>query len=193
MCSSRNATTDGMRPAVLADRDHAEAPSPLRLASWSSVGSSLTHGAHQVAHRFTSTGLPLKSARLVSSPSGSLNVAVRRGLALVAAVDAFDRARLGGRLRLRWRGLLCGFLARGEREQRAAIRSRIRACAAAASARRGERLVGAHEAPRVILAHCRCSALAGCGRVADLKPARRPAASGQAADGANHADRRTNC
>src|SRR4029453_15835767 len=41
-------------------------------ASRSSVGSSLTHGAHQVAHRLTSTGTPLKSSMLMSPPSGSL-------------------------------------------------------------------------------------------------------------------------
>jgi argininosuccinate lyase len=44
-------------------------------ANLSMVGNSLTHGAHQVAHRLTSTGVPLKSARLMSPPSGSLNVA----------------------------------------------------------------------------------------------------------------------
>ena len=41
-------------------------------ASLSSVGSSLTHGAHQVAQRLTRVGTPLKSARLMSPPSGSL-------------------------------------------------------------------------------------------------------------------------
>ena len=56
-CASRNATTDGVRPHVLADRDHAES-AVLRLARRSSVGSSFTQGAHHVAHRFTSIGFP---------------------------------------------------------------------------------------------------------------------------------------
>src|SRR5689334_5519714 len=44
-------------------------------ASLSSVGSSLTHGAHQLAHKFTNVGLPAKAFRVVSLPSGSLKLA----------------------------------------------------------------------------------------------------------------------
>ena len=42
--------------------------------SFSSVGNSLTHGAHQLAHRLTSTGTPLNLAILMSPPSGFLNI-----------------------------------------------------------------------------------------------------------------------
>jgi hypothetical protein len=42
-------------------------PSPATL---SSVGISPTHGPHQVAHRFTSTGLPLKLAIVSARPAG---------------------------------------------------------------------------------------------------------------------------
>src|SRR5206468_3061119 len=49
-------------------------------ASASSVGSSFTHGAHQLAHRFTSSGLPVKSARCTGWPSGSLNGLAGAGL-----------------------------------------------------------------------------------------------------------------
>ena len=54
-----------LRRHVLADRDDPElAVVGLRLlAAAASVGNSLTHGAHQLAHRLTSTGVPLNSAR----------------------------------------------------------------------------------------------------------------------------------
>src|SRR3546814_8493141 len=43
---------------------------PCSTASLSSTGISITHGPHHVAHRLTSSGLPLKSASVTSSPSG---------------------------------------------------------------------------------------------------------------------------
>src|SRR3546814_7211285 len=43
---------------------------PFCTASASSVGSSATHGAHHVAHRLSSTGVPLKSASVTVLPSG---------------------------------------------------------------------------------------------------------------------------
>ena len=43
-------------------------------SSFCSVGNSLTHGAHQLAHRLTSTGTPLDLARLKSPPSGFLKI-----------------------------------------------------------------------------------------------------------------------
>ena len=64
------------------------------------VGNSLTHGAHHVAHRLTSTGLPLNAAIETSLPAGSLKAVAGRGLALAAAVDALAALRFGsGRLR----------------------------------------------------------------------------------------------
>src|SRR3954471_22622060 len=66
------ATTEGCGPESWLTASTSIAP---LAASLSSVGSSLTHGAHQVAHRFTSTGLPLKSAILAGLPSGPENTA----------------------------------------------------------------------------------------------------------------------
>ena len=71
-------------------------------ASLSSVGSSLTHGAHQVAHRLTSTGTPLKSASANLAAVGIVEQRVGRRLALMAAVDALDRPRFARWLQLDW-------------------------------------------------------------------------------------------
>src|SRR3546814_1137910 len=49
---------------------------PFCTASASSVGSSATHGAHHVAHRLSSTGVPLKSASVTVLPSGAVKVTV---------------------------------------------------------------------------------------------------------------------
>ena len=77
-----------LRRHVLADRDHAEIARRVPSSSFSSVGSSLTHGAHQLAHRLTSTGLPRNVARLMSLAVGIVESDRRRRFALVAAVDA---------------------------------------------------------------------------------------------------------
>src|SRR5690348_6943628 len=68
---SRNATTEGCGPESWLIATTCTAP---LLESRPSVGNSFTQGAHQVAHRFTSVGLPANAARLVSSPSGSLKL-----------------------------------------------------------------------------------------------------------------------
>src|SRR6478752_6682427 len=47
--------------------------SPSSPASLSSIGISVTHGTHQVAHRLSSTGLPLRSAVASLAPAGSLS------------------------------------------------------------------------------------------------------------------------
>ena len=52
------------------------AGAPGFAASLFSVGNSLMHGAHQVAHRLTSTGAPAKLAMSVVLPSASAKVAV---------------------------------------------------------------------------------------------------------------------
>ena len=66
---------------------------PFRAASSaSSVGNSLMHGAHQLAHNLTSSGVPPSLATLVSAPSGVLNCVT--GAAAQLIVGAFCMAPL---------------------------------------------------------------------------------------------------
>ena len=155
-----------LRAAILADGDAPRSTPPAR-ASLSSVGSSLTQGAHQVAQRLTSTGMPLKSASVIASPSGSLNLRAGRGLALVAAVDAFDgpasaaaAASLAGCCAALWQ-------AASARSGGTIGMRRMRAPLAEAAA---SGLVGGDEALAPPVAR-RLPGLAGCGRVGQLQPA----------------------
>src|SRR6186713_1799037 len=47
--------------------------SPSSPASASSIGISVTHGTHQVAHKLSSTGVPLRSAVASFAPAGSVS------------------------------------------------------------------------------------------------------------------------
>jgi len=73
---SMNASTDSCEPLSWLTATTPSAPSSLWLSAKAfKVGSSLMQGAHQLAHKLTSTG-PRISAMLASSPSGAMNFAV---------------------------------------------------------------------------------------------------------------------
>src|SRR5690606_5033225 len=71
-CSKNGTTTSApfMSSLTVTTRSR----SPISAASASSIGISTTQGAHQVAQRLSSIGLPLASARLSVVPEGSTTV-----------------------------------------------------------------------------------------------------------------------
>src|SRR3954471_2826354 len=58
--------------------------SPISWCTVSNAGISLMHGGHHAAQKFTTTGLPLRSARLIEPPSSSANVVSGAALPLAS-------------------------------------------------------------------------------------------------------------
>src|SRR6185437_11500961 len=159
----------------------------LPLSAWarrSRVGSSLMHGAHQLAHRFTSVGLPANSLRLVGFPSGSLNDVA--GSAWPLCVRSTPFPGTSGAAAELWLAVGEDGLWQEASASSAPARMRVR-MTRAASLTPDERLVGSDE---VDAHHGRLRSGPAC----RLRPCRRPeaghgpVASRQADDGAGDAD-----
>ena len=69
--SSRNFGARSTRAVSTLTATTSNSGPPAAACSWSSAGISARHGTHQVAHRFSSTARPLKSASVSFLPVGA--------------------------------------------------------------------------------------------------------------------------